>query len=56
VQDGTGQIQLFVTRDALDDAYAAAQALDLGDTVGAEGLLFKIKTGELRCACVRCGC
>ena len=48
VQDGTGQIQLFVTRDALgDDAYAAFRHWDLGDIVGAEGLLFKTKTGEL---------
>ena len=48
VQDGTGQIQLFVTRDALgDDAYAAFRHWDLGNIVGAEGLLFKTKTGEL---------
>ncbi len=48
LQDGTGQIQLFVTRDALGEAaYAAFKHWDLGDILGAEGLLFKTKTGEL---------
>ena len=48
LQDGTGQIQLFVTRDALgEDAYAAFKHWDLGDILGACGTLFKTKTGEL---------
>ena len=48
LQDGTGQIQLFVTRDAIgEDAYAAFKHGDLGDILGAEGTLFKTKTGEL---------
>jgi lysyl-tRNA synthetase class 2 len=48
LQDGSGQIQLFVTRDAIgEDAYAAFKHWDLGDIVGAEGTLFKTKTGEL---------
>jgi lysyl-tRNA synthetase class 2 len=48
LQDGSGQIQLFVTRDALgDEAYAAFRHWDLGDIVGAEGTLFKTRTGEL---------
>ena len=48
LQDGTGQIQLFVTRDAIGEAaYAAFKHWDLGDILGAEGLLFKTKTGEL---------
>ena len=48
LQDGSGQIQLFVTRDALgDEAYEAFKHWDLGDIVGAEGLLFKTRTGEL---------
>jgi lysyl-tRNA synthetase, class II len=48
LQDGSGQIQLFVTRDALGEAaYAAFKHWDLGDILGAEGLLFKTKTGEL---------
>ncbi len=48
LQDGSGQIQLFVTRDALgEELYAAFKHWDLGDIVGAEGTLFKTKTGEL---------
>ena len=44
----SGRIQLFVTRDALgEDAYATFKHWDLGDIVGAEGTLFKTKTGEL---------
>jgi lysyl-tRNA synthetase class 2 len=48
LQDASGQIQLFVTRDAIgEEAYAAFKHWDLGDILGAEGLLFKTKTGEL---------
>jgi lysyl-tRNA synthetase class 2 len=48
LQDGSGQIQLFVTRDALgEDAYAGFKHWDLGDILGAAGTLFKTKTGEL---------
>jgi lysyl-tRNA synthetase class 2 len=48
LQDGSGRIQLFVTRDALgEDLYAEFKHWDLGDILGAEGTLFKTKTGEL---------
>ena len=48
LQDGSGRIQLFVTRDALGEAaYDAFKHWDLGDILGAEGTLFKTKTGEL---------
>jgi len=48
LQDGSGRIQLFVTKDALgDEVYDAFKHWDLGDIIGAEGLLFKTKTGEL---------
>ena len=48
VQDATGRIQLYVTRDALgEELYAAFKHWDLGDIVGAEGTLMKTKTGEL---------
>ncbi|MDF1483708.1 lysine--tRNA ligase [Ramlibacter sp. H39-3-26] len=53
LQDGSlgefgGRIQLYVTRDALgDEAYAEFKHWDLGDIVGAEGVLMKTKTGEL---------
>src|SRR5690606_947297 len=53
IQDGSlgpqgGRIQLYITRDALgEDLYEAFQHWDLGDFVGAEGTLFKTRTGEL---------
>ncbi|RYF73606.1 MAG: lysine--tRNA ligase [Comamonadaceae bacterium] len=48
VQDATGRIQLYVTRDALgEEAYADFKRWDLGDIVAAEGELFKTRTGEL---------
>ncbi|WP_295375175.1 lysine--tRNA ligase [uncultured Pseudacidovorax sp.] len=48
LQDATGRIQLYVTRDALgEEAYADFKKWDLGDIVGAEGTLMKTKTGEL---------
>jgi lysyl-tRNA synthetase class 2 len=48
VQDTSGRIQLYVTRDALGEAaYEAFKHHDLGDIVGAKGTLFKTKTGEL---------
>ena len=43
-----GRIQLFISRDALGEAaYNAFKHSDLGDIFGAEGLLFKTRTGEL---------
>ncbi len=53
LQDGSmgptdGRIQLFITKDALGDAaYEAFKHWDLGDIIGAAGILFKTKTGEL---------
>ncbi len=48
LQDGSGRIQIYVQRETVgDDAYAAFRHWDLGDIVGAEGVLFKTRTGEL---------
>jgi len=49
IQDGEGRIQLFLNRDELGGAevYNPTKKWDLGDIVGAEGTLFKTKTGEL---------
>ena len=48
LQDASGRIQLFVTKDVLgEEAYNAFKHWDLGDILGAEGTLFKTKTGEL---------
>jgi lysyl-tRNA synthetase class 2 len=47
-QHADGQIQLFMTKDGIGEAnYDAFKAYDLGDILGAEGVLFKTKTGEL---------
>jgi len=49
IQDGEGRIQLFVNRDEVGGAevYNPTKKWDLGDIVGAEGHLFRTKTGEL---------
>lgn len=48
LQDMSGQMQLYVTRDALPEGlYAAFKKWDLGDIIGVVGTLFKTKTGEL---------
>jgi len=49
IQDGVGQIQLFLNRDELGGAevYNPTKKWDLGDIVGAEGVLFRTRTGEL---------
>jgi len=51
LQDRSGQIQLFVQRDALgEERYAEFKKWDIGDIVGAAGALIKTKTGELSVA------
>ena len=48
LQDMSGRIQLYVTRDAIgEEAYEGFKHWDLGDIVGARGTLFKTRTGEL---------
>ncbi|HSV44688.1 MAG TPA: lysine--tRNA ligase, partial [Ramlibacter sp.] len=48
LQDESGRIQLYVTRDDIgEEAYAAFKHWDLGDIVGAQGKVFKTRTGEL---------
>ena len=48
LQDRSGQIQLRLERDRLDDGvYAAFKKWDVGDIVGAKGVLMRTKTGEL---------
>ncbi|WP_255990333.1 lysine--tRNA ligase [Chitinolyticbacter albus] len=48
VQDGSGRIQFYISRDSVgEDVYAAFKTWDMGDIVGATGKLMKTKTGEL---------
>jgi lysyl-tRNA synthetase, class II len=45
--DRTGQIQLYLQQEALGEAYEVFKSWDIGDIVGAAGVLFRTKTGEL---------
>ena len=47
IQDQTGRIQLFIHQGTLGESYEAFKGWDVGDIVGAEGLLMRTKTGEL---------
>ncbi|HEY6771554.1 MAG TPA: lysine--tRNA ligase [Solirubrobacterales bacterium] len=47
LRDGTGQIQVQARVDELGDAYEGLLALDIGDIVGVEGIVFASKRGEL---------
>src|SRR3984893_7918132 len=47
IADRTGQIQLFLQQDALGASYEAFKSWDVGDIVGAGGVLFRTKTNEL---------
>ena len=47
VQDESGRVQLFLQANALGDTYDAFKGWDVGDIVGAEGLVTRTKTGEL---------
>jgi lysyl-tRNA synthetase class 2 len=49
IQDMSGKIQLYVTRDYLPEGFYNEQfkKWDIGDIIGAEGVLFKTQTGEL---------
>jgi lysyl-tRNA synthetase class 2 len=45
LQDGSGRIQLYITQDT--PGYEDFKHWDLGDIVGAEGMVFKTMKGEL---------
>jgi lysyl-tRNA synthetase class 2 len=48
IADRTGQIQLFLQKDAVGaEGYEDFKSWDAGDIVGASGVLFRTKTGEL---------
>jgi len=48
LQDRKGRVQLYVKKDAVgDDAYSDFESFDIGDIVGATGIPFRTKTGEL---------
>ncbi|MCP3032144.1 lysine--tRNA ligase [Halobacillus sp. A1] len=48
VQDLSGQIQLYVRKDAIgEEAYEIFKSADIGDIVGVTGEMFKTNVGEL---------
>jgi lysyl-tRNA synthetase class 2 len=48
ILDESGELQLYVKKDDLgEEAYEAFLNLDLGDIVGAQGFVFKTRTGEV---------
>lgn len=48
LQDSNGKIQLFAKKDVLgEEGYEDLEFLDIGDIVGAEGIVFKTQTGEV---------
>src|SRR5579862_3610181 len=47
IGDRTGQIQLYLQQETLGKAYDAFKSFDVGDILGASGVLFRTRTGEL---------
>jgi len=47
LQDYTGRIQLFIHQGTVGETYEAFKGWDVGDIIGAEGVLMRTKTGEL---------
>ncbi len=48
IQDRSGKIQVYVRKNLVgDDNYKIFKLLDIGDTVGVTGTIFKTRTGEL---------
>jgi lysyl-tRNA synthetase class 2 len=51
VQDRAGRFQLYFKKDTLGDAlYERLDLVDIGDFLGAEGTIFRTKTGEISLA------
>jgi lysyl-tRNA synthetase class 2 len=47
IRDHTDKLQLFLKEDSLGKDYELLKLWDIGDWVGAEGVVFKTKTGEV---------
>jgi lysyl-tRNA synthetase class 2 len=47
LEDSSGAIQIFLQASALGDSYDEFKTYDVGDVIGAEGVLFRTKTNEL---------
>ncbi len=48
IRDWTGKVQLYIKQDKVGEGkFEVFKLLDLGDIIGAEGTLFKTRTGEI---------
>ncbi len=48
IEDRSGQVQIYFRKDVLgEEAFEVLDLLDLGDWIGAEGVLFRTRTGEV---------
>ncbi|MCK5680012.1 lysine--tRNA ligase [bacterium] len=48
IQDRSGKLQAYIRKNLVgDDNYKVFKLLDIGDTVGISGVVFKTKTGEV---------
>ena len=47
LRDSSGKLQVHLRRDILGESYDLARLLDLGDFLGAQGPLFRTRTGEV---------
>src|SRR6202021_1315670 len=47
LEDSSGAIQIFLQHSALGESYDEFKTWDVGDVIGAEGVLFRTKTNEL---------
>lgn len=51
IQDNEGRIQIYLKKDEIGESYDIFRLLDIGDIIGAEGYVFKTKTGEISIHC-----
>ncbi len=47
IRDGTGDLQFGLSKSELGETWAAVKQLDLGDVIGADGVVGRTRTGEL---------
>jgi len=46
IRDGSGKLQLYLSRERLGEEYKTIKDFDIGDFIGASGKLFRTKSGE----------
>ena len=47
LEDSSGRLQIFLSRNKLNEKLDEAKDLDLGDIIGVKGILFRTNTDEL---------